>query len=374
MLARLKIDRSSRLGARTTEEMCVKSAEQSKRVLVTGGAGFLGSHLCERLLAQGNEVVCLDNLSTGQLVNIDNIRSSSKFRFIHQDVGVPIDIEVDQIYNMACPASPPHYQADPIQTTKTNVLGALSVLELARRRNCVSLQASTSEVYGDPDMHPQHESYWGNVNPVGVRSCYDEGKRCAESLFSDYARTYHIPVKIARIFNTYGPRMRPDDGRVVSNFIVQALRGEDVTIYGDGTQTRSLCYVDDLLDGLIRLMNSPATVSEPVNLGNPTEYTVLEIAELTRELTGSRSKIVYMPLPQDDPRRRRPDIGRAERVLGWKPSVPLERGLASTISYFDRLLGGAIAVPEGWHDRDESGLELALTATRATAVRRCANI
>jgi UDP-glucuronate decarboxylase len=309
-----------------------------RRILVTGGAGFLGSHLCEILLRSGHQVTCLDNLSTGTRDNIAHLQSSERFSFIRHDVIEPIDCEIDEIFNLACPASPVHYQADSIHTTKTSVFGALNLLELATRCHARIFQASTSEVYGDPHVHPQVEGYWGNVNPFGPRSCYDEGKRCAETLFFDFHHTHGVEVKIARIFNTYGPRMRPDDGRVVSNFIVQALLGKDITIYGDGSQTRSFCYVDDLVDGFLRLMGSPASMSGPVNLGNPAEFTVRELAVRVIDLTGSRSKIVHRPLPVDDPRQRRPDISVARRELGWQPRVPLVTGLKRTIHYFDRLL------------------------------------
>ncbi|MCO6420199.1 UDP-glucuronic acid decarboxylase family protein [Sinorhizobium meliloti] len=309
-----------------------------KRILVTGGAGFLGSHLCELLLGAGHEVICLDNFSTGLRRNIAPLKRFDTFRVIAHDVVEPIDLEVDEIYNLACPASPPHYQADPIQTTKTCVIGSLNLLDLAARRGARIFQASTSEIYGDPHVHPQVESYWGNVNPFGPRSCYDEGKRCAETLFFDFHNSHGVEIKIVRIFNTYGPRMRPDDGRVVSNFIVQALEGEDITIYGDGSQTRSFCFVDDLIDGFVRLMASPPSLTGPVNLGNPAEFTIGELAEEVIRLTGSRSKIVRRPLPVDDPRQRRPDISLATEELGWRPKVNLAEGLAHTIRYFDDLL------------------------------------
>lgn len=309
-----------------------------KRILVTGGAGFLGSHLCELLLGAGHEVICLDNFSTGLMCNIAPLKRFDTFRVIAHDVVEPIDLEVDEIYNLACPASPPHYQADPIQTTKTCVIGSLNLLDLAARRGARIFQASTSEIYGDPHVHPQVESYWGNVNPFGPRSCYDEGKRCAETLFFDFHKFHEVEIKIVRIFNTYGPRMRPDDGRVVSNFIVQALKGEDITIYGDGSQTRSFCFVDDLIDGFVRLMASPPSLTGPVNLGNPAEFTIGELAEEVIRLTGSRSKIVRRPLPVDDPRQRRPDISLATEELGWRPKVNLAEGLAHTIRYFDDLL------------------------------------
>jgi UDP-glucuronate decarboxylase len=309
-----------------------------KRILVTGGAGFLGSHLCELLLEAGHEVICADNFSTGLRRNIEPLKRFDGFSLVAHDIVQPIDLEVDEIYNLACPASPPHYQADPIHTTKTCVLGSLHMLELAARCGARILQASTSEVYGDPQVHPQVEGYWGNVNPFGPRSCYDEGKRCAETLFFDFHRAHQVEIKVVRIFNTYGPRMRPDDGRVVSNFIVQALKGEDITIYGDGSQTRSFCFVDDLIDGFIRVMASPASLTGPINLGNPGEFTIGELAEQVIELTGSRSKIAYRPLPVDDPRQRRPDISLAERELGWRPEVELAAGLVRTIDHFEVLL------------------------------------
>lgn len=303
------------------------------RILITGGAGFLGSHLCDRLLGEGHEVICLDNFFTGRKANIAHLRSHPSFEWVRHDVIDPFKFEVDQIYNFACPASPPHYQFNPIKTTKTSVLGAINCLGLAKRVKARVFQASTSEVYGDPHVHPQPESYWGNVNPIGKRSCYDEGKRCAETLFFDYHRENRVDIRVVRIFNTYGPRMNPDDGRVVSNFVVQALRGEDLTVYGDGTQTRSFCYVDDLIEGCLRLMNQTETVG-PVNLGNPGEFTMLELAELTLKLVGGKSRIVHRPLPADDPRQRRPDIALARRVLGWEPKVALEEGLQRTIAYF----------------------------------------
>ncbi|ARS66205.1 SDR family oxidoreductase [Sinorhizobium meliloti] len=309
-----------------------------KSILVTGGAGFLGSHLCELLLGAGHEVICLDNFSTGLRRNIAPLKRYDTFRVIAHDIVDPIDLEVDEIYNLACPASPPHYQADPIQTTKTCVIGSLNLLDLAARRGARIFQASTSEIYGDPQVHPQVESYWGNVNSFGPRSCYDEGKRCAETLFFDYQKVHGVETKIVRIFNTYGPRMRPDDGRVVSNFIVQALKGENITIYGDGSQTRSFCFVDDLIDGFVRLMGSPASLTGPVNLGNPTEFTIGELADEVIRLTNSRSKIVRLPLPVDDPRQRRPDISLATKELGWRPKVNLAEGLAQTIRYFDGVL------------------------------------
>lgn len=309
------------------------------RVLVTGGAGFLGSHLCERLLEQGAHVVCLDNLFTGSKRNIQHLLEHDRFDFMQHDVTVPIYLQVDEIYNLACPASPVHYQHDPVHTIKTSVLGAINVLGLAKRLGARIMHASTSEVYGDPNVHPQVETYWGNVNPHGVRACYDEGKRCAETLFFDYHRQHDIPIKIARIFNTYGPRMHPNDGRVVSNFIVQALRGDPITIYGNGVQTRSFCYVDDLVDGFIRLMRTPDEFTGPVNLGNPVEFTIGELARKILEMTGTDSELVSRPLPADDPRQRKPDISLAKSVLSWEPRVPLEQGLASTIDYFRELLG-----------------------------------
>jgi UDP-glucuronate decarboxylase len=304
------------------------------RVLVTGGAGFLGSHLCKRLLDDGNEVLCVDNFFTGQRANIAPLFGNPNFELMRHDVTFPLYVEVDQIYNLACPASPVHYQHDPVQTTKTSVHGAINMLGLAKRLNARILQASTSEVYGDPEVHPQTEDYWGRVNPIGIRSCYDEGKRCAETLFFDYWRQHGLRIKVARIFNTYGPNMHPNDGRVVSNFIVQALAGEDITIYGDGRQTRSFCYVDDLIDGLVRLMNSPDEVTGPINIGNPNEFTIRELAERVIALTGSSSQIVDRPLPSDDPRQRQPDIAQARSVLGWAPTIELEQGLEKTIAYF----------------------------------------
>jgi UDP-glucuronate decarboxylase len=308
------------------------------RILVTGGAGFLGSHLCDRLLAAGHEVICLDNFFTGRKANIAHLLGRADFELVRHDVTDPFKCEVDQIYNLACPASPPHYQYNAIKTVKTSVMGAINSLGLAKRIRARILQASTSEVYGDPMVHPQPESYWGHVNPIGIRSCYDEGKRVAETLFMDYHRQNGVDIRIVRIFNTYGPRMHPNDGRVVSNFIVQALKGEDLTIYGDGTQTRSFCYVDDLLEAMVRMMNQDATVG-PVNIGNPDEFTMLQLAELTLKLTGSRSKITFRPLPGDDPKQRRPDITLAKRHLGgWEPSVPLEEGLRRTIAHFQTQL------------------------------------
>jgi UDP-glucuronate decarboxylase len=312
--------------------------DSKQRILVTGGAGFLGSHLIDRLLADGHEVVCADNLFTGSKRNIAHLHGHPSFEFLRHDVTFPLYIEVDQIYNLACPASPVHYQHDPVQTTKTSVHGAINMLGLAKRLKARIFQASTSEVYGDPAVHPQREDYWGNVNPIGPRSCYDEGKRCAETLFFDYHRQHGLDIKVARIFNTYGPRMHPNDGRVVSNFIVQALRGEPITIYGDGRQTRSFCFVDDLIEAFVRFMDTPADFPGPVNLGNPHEFTIRELAEKVIELTGSRSHLVNRPLPQDDPMQRRPDIGLARERLGWAPQVQLEDGLRKTIAYFDQLL------------------------------------
>ncbi len=310
----------------------------SRRILVTGGAGFIGSHLCERLLDAGHEVLCVDNYFTGRRATVAHLLDNPRFELMRHDVTFPLYVEVDEIYNLACPASPVHYQYDPVQTTKTSVHGAINMLGLAKRVRAKILQASTSEVYGDPSVHPQTEDYWGNVNPIGPRACYDEGKRCAETLFFDYHRQHGLRIKVARIFNTYGPRMHPNDGRVVSNFIVQALQDAPITLYGDGAQTRSFCYVDDLVDGLIRLMNSDDAVTGPINLGNPGEFTMLELAEKVIKATGSRSVIEHHPLPQDDPRQRKPDIALARRVLGWEPSVGLEHGLADTIAYFRRLL------------------------------------
>ena len=308
-----------------------------KKILVTGGAGFLGSHLCERLLNEGNEVVCLDNYFTGQKQNVVHLLDNPFFELIRHDVTMPYFIEVDEIYNLACPASPVHYQYNPIKTVKTSVMGAINMLGLAKRIKAKILQASTSEVYGDPEIHPQTEDYWGHVNPIGPRSCYDEGKRVAETLFINYHHQNNVRIKIIRIFNTYGPRMHPHDGRVVSNFIVQALNGEDITIYGDGSQSRSFCYVDDLLDGMIRFMNSREEFIGPVNLGNPGEFTMLELAELVLKLTGASSKIIYMPLPADDPTQRQPDISLAKSELGWEPKIQLEEGLKKTIEYFKSI-------------------------------------
>lgn len=307
------------------------------RCLVTGGAGFLGSHLCERLLNDGHEVICLDNYFTGRMANVAHLRDNRNFELIRHDVTEPILLEVDRIFNLACPASPIHYQFNPVKTIKTSVMGAINMLGLAKRVKARILQASTSEVYGDPAVHPQTEDYWGNVNPIGIRSCYDEGKRVAETLFMDYHRQNNVDIRIVRIFNTYGPRMLPNDGRVVSNFIVQALNGEDLTIYGDGSQTRSFCYVDDLIEGFVRMMNQDKIIG-PVNIGNPGEFTMLELAKEVLELTGSKSKIVYKPLPGDDPKMRRPDISLAKKALDWEPTIPLRKGLEKTIVYFDNLL------------------------------------
>lgn len=308
--------------------------DSRKRILVTGGAGFLGSHLIDRLLEQGHEVLCVDNLFTGTKRNIDHLHSNPRFEFLRHDVCFPLYVEVDEIYNLACPASPVHYQHDPIQTTKTSVLGAINMLGLAKRLGCKVLQASTSEVYGDPLIHPQTEGYWGNVNPIGLRSCYDEGKRCAETLFFDYHRQWDLDIKVVRIFNTYGPRMHRADGRVVSNFILQALADDPITIYGDGQQSRSFCYVDDLVDGLMRLMSSDKDITGPINIGNPGEFTMLELAQQVIALTGSASQLVHLPLPADDPTRRRPDITQARDRLGWEPTVDLNSGLVKTIAYF----------------------------------------
>lgn len=309
-----------------------------RRVLVTGGAGFIGSHLCERLLARGDEVLCVDNFYTGTRRNVHHLLSNERFELVRHDVCFPLYVEVDEIFNLACPASPIHYQFDPVQTTKTSVHGAINTLGLAKRVKAKILQASTSEVYGDPAVHPQTEDYWGNVNSIGPRSCYDEGKRCAETLFFDYHREHKLRIKVARIFNTYGPRMHPNDGRVVSNFIVQALQNKNITVYGDGTQTRAFCYVDDLVDGLIRLMQSPDNVVGPINLGNPAEFTIRQLAEAVVKLTGSTSKIVHEPPPTDDPKQRRPDISKARELLDWQPKTALADGLAKTISYFEKLL------------------------------------
>lgn len=316
--------------------------ETRKRILVTGGAGFLGSHLIDRLLARGDEVVCVDNLFTGSKRNIEHLHGNARFEFMRHDVTFPLYLEVDEIYNLACPASPIHYQHDPVQTTKTSVHGAINMLGLAKRLKCKIFQASTSEVYGDPSVHPQTEAYWGNVNPIGIRSCYDEGKRCAETLFFDYHRQHGLDIKVARIFNTYGPRMHPNDGRVVSNFIVQALQGKPITIFGEGQQTRSFCYVDDLIEGFLRLMNTEQGFTGPVNLGNPGEFTIRQLAEKVIELTGSKSQLEFKPLPSDDPLQRKPDISLAQSTLNWIPEVQLETGLKKTITYFDQLLAGNI--------------------------------
>ncbi len=313
--------------------------KKNQTILVTGGGGFLGSHLCERLLASGHDVICVDNFFTGSKENIRHLLNHSGFELVRHDITWPLYLEVDAIYNMACPASPVHYQHDPVQTTKTSVLGAINLLGMAKRLKIPILQASTSEVYGDPAMHPQKEEYWGNVNPIGTRSCYDEGKRCAETLFFDYNRQLGLSIKVVRIFNTYGPRMQINDGRVVSNFIVQALKNEDITIYGDGSQTRSFCFVSDLIDGLIKMMQTSREVTGPINLGNPGEFTMLELAEKVIKMTDSRSKLVFRPLPKDDPVRRKPDISKAEKILDWHPSVPLDEGLKKTIEYFSSILG-----------------------------------
>jgi UDP-glucuronate decarboxylase len=312
----------------------------NRRVLVTGGAGFIGSHLCERLLDRGDEVLCVDNFFTTTRPNVSGLLLNSRFELIRHDVCFPLYVEVDKIYNLACPASPIHYQFDPVQTTKTSVHGAINMLGLAKRVKAKILQASTSEIYGDPTVHPQTEDYWGNVNSIGPRSCYDEGKRCAETLFFDYHRQHKLRIKVARIFNTYGPRMHPNDGRVVSNFIVQALRNNDITVYGDGMQTRSFCYVDDLVEGLIRLMETSDELVGPVNLGNPAEFTIRELAEIVIDITGSAAKIVHRPLPADDPKQRRPDISKAQELLDWQPTVALREGLAKTAAYFEQLLAG----------------------------------
>lgn len=309
-----------------------------KRILVTGGAGFLGSHLCEKLLEHGNEVICLDNFFTGTKLNIVHLLNNPYFELIRHDIINPIFLEVDQIYNLACPASPVHYQYNPIKTVKTSVMGAINMLGLAKRIKAPVLQASTSEVYGDPEVHPQTEEYWGNVNPLGARACYDEGKRCAETLFFNYHRQNTVRIKVVRIFNTYGPRMHPNDGRVVSNFIMQALQNKDITIYGDGQQTRSFCYVDDMIDAIIRMMNTPDDVIGPINIGNPEEYTILELAQKIIDLTGSRSKIIHLPAIEDDPRQRRPDITKARSILQWQPTTPLTEGLKKTIAYFEQFL------------------------------------
>jgi len=309
-----------------------------RRVLISGGSGFLGSHLAEKLLDAGCQVLCVDNFFTGTRRNIEHLLNHKRFELLRHDITHPLFVEVDEIFNLACPASPIHYKKDPVQTTKTSVIGAINMLGLAKRLKIKILQASTSEVYGDPSVHPQHEGYWGHVNPIGTRSCYDEGKRCAETLFFDYWRQHRLPIKVVRIFNTYGPRTHPNDGRVVSTFVVQALRNQDITVFGDGQQTRSFCYVDDLIEGIAAMMATPADVTGPVNLGNPGEFTMRGLAELIIELTGSRAKIVHRPLPEDDPRQRRPDISEAERLLGWRPRTPLREGLLKTIPYFEELL------------------------------------
>jgi UDP-glucuronate decarboxylase len=316
----------------------MKNYARRTRTLVTGGAGFLGSHLCELLLAEGHDVICLDNFFTGSKDNVAHLLGSPHFELMRHDVTFPLYVEVDQIYNLACPASPVHYQHDPVQTTKTSVHGAINMLGLAKRTKARIFQASTSEVYGDPEVHPQPESYWGKVNPIGIRSCYDEGKRCAETLFFDYHRQHNLDIKVARIFNTYGPRMHPNDGRVVSNFIVQALKGENITIYGDGQQTRSFCYVDDLIKGFVRFMNTAPGFTGPVNLGNPGEFTMLELAEKVLQIVGGHSKLVFQALPADDPKQRKPDIGLARSQLGWEPQVQLDEGLTKTVEYFAQLL------------------------------------
>jgi UDP-glucuronate decarboxylase len=318
--------------------MKTKKEFATQRVLVTGGAGFIGSHLCERLLDDGHEVLCVDNFFTGTRANVARLLDNPRFELMRHDVTFPLYIEADQIYNLACPASPVHYQFDPVQTTKTSVHGAINMLGLAKRLRARILQASTSEVYGDPEVHPQPETYWGRVNPIGIRSCYDEGKRCAETLFFDYWRQHQLPIKVARIFNTYGPNMHPDDGRVVSNFIMQALLNRPITIYGDGQQTRSFCYVSDLVDGLVRLMNTRPAVTGPINLGNPGEFTIRQLAEMIIGLTGSKSKLVRKPLPQDDPRQRKPDIAQARKVLKWEPKVKLREGLKRSIPYFEKII------------------------------------
>ena len=315
---------------------------EARRILVTGGAGFLGSFLCERLVARGDEVLCVDNFFTGRRRNVAHLLERPNFELMRHDVTFPLFVEVDQIYNLACPASPIHYQFDPVQTTKTSVHGAINMLGPAKRTRARILQASTSEVYGDPSVHPQPESYWGHVNPIGPRACYDEGKRCAETLFYDYHRQHSVNIRVARIFNTYGPRMHPNDGRVVSTFVVQALQGKPLTVFGDGGQTRSFCYVDDLIDGLMRLMAAPDSASAPVNIGNPGEYTILQIAETVRELVGAKVDIRHEPLPTDDPRQRRPDIGRAQSLLGWQPHIQLREGLARTIAYFEDMLANPL--------------------------------
>jgi len=310
----------------------------ARRVLVTGGAGFLGSHLCERLLRQGQEVLCVDNFFSSTRHNVAHLLGNPRFELMRHDITFPLYVEVDEIFNLACPASPVHYQFDPVQTTKTSVIGAINMLGLAKRLKVKVLQASTSEVYGDPDVRPQTEEYWGNVNPIGFRSCYDEAKRCAETLFFDYRRQHNMPIKVVRIFNTYGPRMHPHDGRVVSNFVVQALRGEDITVYGDGSQSRSFCYVDDLIEAMLRMIETPPEITGPINIGNPQEFTILELAELVIAMTAAKSKIKFEPLPSDDPRQRQPDISKAKAVLGWEPKTPLREGLVKTIAYFENML------------------------------------
>jgi UDP-glucuronate decarboxylase len=310
----------------------------SKRVLVTGGAGFLGSHICERLLSEGHEVLCVDNFYSSTRDNVAHLLGNPRFELMRHDVTFPLYVEVDEIFSLACPASPVHYQFDPVQTTKTSVIGAINMLGLAKRVKARILQASTSEIYGDPQLHPQTEEYWGNVNPIGLRSCYDEAKRCAETLFFDYRRQHNMPIKVVRIFNTYGPRMHPHDGRVVSNFIVQALKGQDITIYGDGSQSRSFCYVDDLVEAMFRMMETPQEVTGPINIGNPNEFTILELAKLVISMTAARSKVKFDPLPSDDPRQRQPDISKAKAILGWEPKTQLREGLAKTIDYFDKML------------------------------------
>jgi UDP-glucuronate decarboxylase len=323
-------------------EMGTKTA---RRVLVTGGAGFLGSHLCERLLEKGQEVLCVDNFFSSSRGNVADLLGNARFELMRHDVTFPLYVEVDEIFNLACPASPVHYQSDPVQTTKTSVIGAINMLGLAKRLKVKILQASTSEVYGDPDIHPQTEEYWGNVNPIGLRSCYDEAKRCSETLFFDYRRQHNLAIKVVRIFNTYGPRMHPNDGRVVSNFIIQALKGEDITIYGDGSQSRSFCYVDDLVEALLLMMETSPDVTGPINIGNPSESTIFELAELVVAMTGAKSKIRFGPLPSDDPRQRQPDIFKAKTVLGWQPKTQLREGLAKTIAYFDSILSEGVRPP-----------------------------
>ena len=317
----------------------------ARRVLVTGGAGFLGSHLCERLLEKGQEVLCVDNFFSSSRGNVADLLGNARFELMRHDVTFPLYVEVDEIFNLACPASPVHYQSDPVQTTKTSVIGAINMLGLAKRLKVKILQASTSEVYGDPDIHPQTEEYWGNVNPIGLRSCYDEAKRCSETLFFDYRRQHNLAIKVVRIFNTYGPRMHPNDGRVVSNFIIQALKGEDITIYGDGSQSRSFCYVDDLVEALLLMMETSPDVTGPINIGNPSESTIFELAELVVAMTGAKSKIRFGPLPSDDPRQRQPDIFKAKTVLGWQPKTQLREGLAKTIAYFDSILSEGVRPP-----------------------------